>query len=586
MELIPEMCMLESLLSPEESDSEQSSASDCPPQSVRQAEEVLAAVNSLFAICAAFPFAATVPSQPAKPISCPSDSEAQLALALAGLKDLQSTLQALQKQAHSLVLQLHTAQAASVLLHSLLRTKQELLDSVSEELYYALADRNSTLITESQEEGPFEVLEEGKGLESVLKCEEMRRKQTVFEAFGRWKGEITLDSTHLLATATLEGAFKQGLLRKNPLLSSLSGSASVILPPPVLFNQLFAFLDQCSVQLKGNSDFSPVQFCFQGGLQRHFTSPTGVILQSLQAYYEDDSMIAGLFARILHVFDSDPLLAAPAREVVRLNADLKAVTECRAVMRDMEAGGFVAVQDALTFALGLKLGKREKLLAHLLTALKPAEMPVGDWAKYVLYHVTRGSSVQSGQIESLLSEKWSVLTTFLKQYLPASVDLQGMESVAAVCKLLVVGRGEFLAYLLQVYDLSVDELYVTVEEQAEGQCLSFPALRKVLFSLEIDDSALLDSVWQAAQAFHPLPHSDLVHKDAALLAIITSNSTEMAAKPLLPVVRRQGRPSLSIRTEESEEVRCTTSGGKGRPLFTPRGRESVRNKGRSNTIFY
>jgi len=596
MDLVSEMCLLESLLSPEESDSDQSSASDSQPKSPSQAEEVLAAVNSLFAICAAFPSADRLPLQSPKPISNPLESETPLTLALSGLTRLQTTLNSLQTHSHSLVLQLQTAHSATALLQKLLQTKEELLDSVSEELYFAMADSNPTLITESQEEerpeGPFEVVEEGRGLGVVLKWEEMRRKQTVLEAFGRWKGGIALDSAKLQATSTLEGAFKQSLLLKNPLLSSLSPSLSVILPPPVLFNQLFAFLDQCFDHLKSDSDFNPVQFCFQGGLQRHFTSQTGVILQSLQAYYEDESMIAGLFARILNVFDPDPLLSAPNRELVRLNADLKAITQCKRLMRDMEAGGFIAVQDALAFAFSLSLVSCGKLVSHLLGVLKPVEMQVGDWAKYVLYHVTRASTVRSGAVGDLLTGKWRVLTTFLRQHLPANVDLHGMESLEAVSKLLVVGRGELLAYLLQVYDLSVDELYVAVEEQAQGQCLSLPALQAVLFSLEIEDSALLDAVWQAAQALHPLPRTDLVHKDAALLAIITSGRAEIAAKPLLPVLRRHGRQhSLAIRTEmtEAEEVQCVTTAsgaGKGRALFTPRGRESVRSKGRSQTIFY
>jgi hypothetical protein len=598
MDVFPEMCLLESLLVPEESDSEQSSESESPVQkSPTLTEEVVAAVNSLFAICGTFPAADNATLHPIKLSSDQLDSETALPCVLSALHRLSSVLKSLQTHAHSLSQQLQSAHSATSLLQQLLKSKEELLDSVSEELYLTLADRNLTLIPDN--EGgrmPFEVLvEEGdgeeKGLESVLKGEEIRRKQALLEAFGKWKGEIG----QLQVGNTLEGAHKQAILRKNPLLSSMRTYTETLLPPPVLFNQLFAFLDQCFAQLKANSAFNPADFCAKGGLQRQFTHSTGVILQSLQAYYEEDSMIAGLFARILNIIDSDPLLLAPNREIVRLNAELKAITQCKVLMRDQEAGGFIAVKDTLSFIFSLQLSKEERLVSHLLEVLKPEEMTAVDWAKYVLYHF---SPVQKGPLASLLQGKLAVLKTFLGNYLPENVDLEGMDSFDAVSKLLVVGRGELLAYFLQVYDLSVDQLYVHVDNQAQEQCLSLAGLQTVLGSLKTDcHSALLSSVWEAAQAFCPLSRTDIVHKDAALLAIITSDQAEIAAKPLTSIVRKEVRKhSLAIRTEiteESEEMQtcyATTLasglGGKGRALFTPRGRESVRSKRRTQSIFF
>ena len=596
MDVFPEMCLLESLLVSEESDSEQSSESESPVQkSPALTGEVVAAVNSLFAICGTFPAADNAALYPIKLSSDSQDPETALPCVLSALHRLSSVLKSLQTHSHRLSQQLQSANSATSLLQQLLKSKEELLDSVSEELYLTLADHNLTLVPDS-DRMPFEVLlEEGdgeeKGLGSVLKGEEHRRKLAVLEAFARWKGEIG----QVQAGNTLEGAYKKAVLRKNPLLSYMRTYTNTLLPPPVLFSQLFAFLDQCFAQLKANSAFNPADFCAKGGLQRQFTHSTDVILQSLQAYYDEDSMIAGLFARILNIIDSDPLLLAPNREIVRLNAELKGVTQCKVLMRDLEAGGFIAVKDALSFIFTLQLSTDEKLLSHLLEVLKPEEITAVDWAKYVLCHF---SPVRKGPLASLLQGKLAVLGTFLGNYLPENVDLEGMDSFEAVSKLLVVGRGELLAYFLQVYDLSVDQLYVHVESQAQEQCLSLAGLQTVLGTLKIDcHSAMLSSVWEAAQTFCPLSRSDIVHKDAALLAIITSDQAEIAAKPLSSIARKEvHKHSLAIRTEiteESDEMQtCYAStlasgpGGKGRALFTPRGRESVRSKRRTQSIFF
>ena len=542
-------------------------------------------IQEIYAVCAGFPCVSL-------PVSPPFLSDSLLPT----LSHLLRLLQSLQSQSLSHYHHLQSCQSSLLSLEKLLKSKDEILDSVSEELFLALSEKVQDFIEECDEEGPFEVQEERKELRSVVKREEERREETLLVALNRWKGGI---SKEIQGKNSLEGAYKSQLLRKNPLLSVLRvPNREKLLSPPVLFNQLFAFMEQCLLQMKGNKGFSPVVFCAKGGLQRQLTSSVSCVLRSLQVYYDDDSMLAGFFSRLLNIFDSDPLLPTPSHELIRLNSDLKPLIQRKSTIQDMESGGFIPLKHALEFSFNLMLFNEEKLANHFLSCIKPQEITDFDWAKFIIFHINRENPRKSGELIDFLPGKFAILHDFLSKNVK-NVNLEGVESIEKVVNLLEIGRGELLSYFLQVYDLSVDQLYLLIDETAKNSpFISFNSFQKVCLVLDNEiKPGKIRSIWEyACSVTGNRGDEGRVEKDAAVLGILASDRAEIAAKPLVLVGRSWVRKrSLAIRTEMTEEteesgVECMTTmaagSGKGRALFTPRGRESVRSSRRSQSIFY
>jgi hypothetical protein len=310
----------------------------------------------------------------------------------------------------------------------------------------------------------------------------------------------------------------------------------------------------------------------------------GTLLLSLQTYCSEGLAYAVFFARLMHVFNPDPLLFPVSTSLYRLNAyllDLETTSHRKALrvrMVDEEAGGNVFISNALDLAFRLPFAGDIPLLSHFLACIHPQELSNIEWAAFVIgskadflmmdlttleISTTQelsdllGSALGLEAIQSLLSRE-TVENDTIHYLLNPQVyaDIKGF---------LCMPRGYLMDAFSQVYDLYIDSLFPLLAPY--GRHINQSQYCSFLYSIHpaLTDEERLDQ-WHCAQSLSPSSAHGIT-KEAAHLSIIVSNFPQLSAKPLflslsesrlprrhaktISFEYRNGRLSLSFREQEA-----------------------------------
>lgn len=412
-----------------------------------------------------------------------------------------------------------------------LRSKEESLDTASEELLLALLKSDSSSqhsLTESldmQESADVEILETSRDettdqqrLERVFRSEGTRKQEVLRCAWQRWQGTHV---SSVLEDVSLEGWYKARVLSANPLKRFVKGRPEPRLPSPALFNVLFSLLDLYHARLsEDRTVLSFPDFLLNIRADHISDLPLHRLLASLHFCYAAESAHAYTFSRLLQVFDSDPVLPQVANLLATCNAELRRELGNKKA-RDLQTGGALPLARALKVLLTLRLSLDPKLWEHVLRFLKPTELNDREWSGWL------HCALQSDLPIAMLSP--SSHTSDL------CIDSQTAELLG---QLFTVTRGDVLDCLLQVYDLYVDQLYIIIGQASAGVGLDRGQFARVARLLDGDLSEeQVEIVWQEAQQLGKT--GQIVRKDAILLALLTCPFPTLAA---LPLVRRPDFP--------------------------------------------
>ena len=471
----------------------------------------------------------------------------QLEALLSRVGELTSQLEAAQEHSQNLT-------TTNGILLKVLRSKEESLDAASEELLLALlkSDNSSQHSqTESLDATEVDISESSRDesneslkLERLFRSENNRKQEALKGAWRRWHG---VRVSPLLTGSSLEGWYKAKVLSANPLRRFMKGRPESRLPSPALFNVLFSLLDLYHARLsEEHSLLSFPDFLLRTRAEHISDLPLHRLLASLHFCYTAESSHAYTFARLLQLFDSDPLLPQVASLLAACNAELRREIGSKKA-RDLQTGGTLPLAKALSVLFSRRLVQDSKLVTHVLRLLKPSELSEREWSGWL--HCVPQLGLPTALSHGLISE--------------LCIDSKTAEFLG---QLFAVSRGEVLDCLLQVYDLYVDQLYVKTDQTSPSSSLDKGQFVQLARSI---DTALceeqVEAVWQ--EALQLSKTGACARKDAVLLALLTCSVPTLAAMPL--VRRADLPPALSEDTPAQALLEACKSQRRGSVVCTP-----------------